>query len=109
MQLGEMQHFNTTSLVEIQPGEMQFGEMQLSHFPLNNCAVLSGPQLGQNTNWQNAPLPGNTYLKTLNNSQKTGDRAFLTYKYAALRNISKNLMYTNPWANNQDRTWFDQI
>jgi len=26
-----MQHFNTTPLVEIQPGEMQFGEMQLSH------------------------------------------------------------------------------
>jgi len=25
-----MQHFNTTPLVEIQPGEMQFGEMQLS-------------------------------------------------------------------------------
>jgi len=31
MQLGEMQHFNTTPLVEIQPGEMQF-EMQLSQF-----------------------------------------------------------------------------
>ncbi|KAL6600155.1 hypothetical protein U3516DRAFT_845011 [Neocallimastix sp. 'constans'] len=30
MQLEEMQHFNTTPLVEIQPGEMQFGEMQLS-------------------------------------------------------------------------------
>jgi len=30
MQLGEMQHFNTTPLVEIQPGEMQFREMQLS-------------------------------------------------------------------------------
>ncbi|KAL6591208.1 hypothetical protein U3516DRAFT_854851 [Neocallimastix sp. 'constans'] len=30
MQLGEMQHFNTTPLGEIQPGEMQFGEMQLS-------------------------------------------------------------------------------
>ena len=30
MQPGEMQHFNTTPLVEIQPGEMQFGEMQLS-------------------------------------------------------------------------------
>jgi len=29
-QLGEMQHFNTTPLVEIQLGEMQFGEMQLS-------------------------------------------------------------------------------
>jgi len=28
-QLGEMQHFNTTPLVEMQPGEMQFGEMQL--------------------------------------------------------------------------------
>ncbi|KAG4108412.1 hypothetical protein H8356DRAFT_1349598 [Neocallimastix lanati (nom. inval.)] len=26
-QLGEMQHFNTTPLVEIQPGEMQFGEI----------------------------------------------------------------------------------
>jgi len=25
-----MQHFNTTPLVEMQPGEMQFGEMQLS-------------------------------------------------------------------------------
>ena len=32
MQLEEMQHFNTTPLVEIQPGEMQFGEMQLSRF-----------------------------------------------------------------------------
>ncbi|KAL6625820.1 hypothetical protein U3516DRAFT_741823 [Neocallimastix sp. 'constans'] len=32
-QLGEMQHFNTTPLVEIQPGEMQFGEMQLSRYP----------------------------------------------------------------------------
>jgi len=29
-QLGEMQHFNTTPLVEIQPGKMQFGGMQLS-------------------------------------------------------------------------------
>jgi len=35
MQLGEMQHFNTTPLGEMQPGEMQFGEMQLSHFLLN--------------------------------------------------------------------------
>ncbi|KAG4092347.1 hypothetical protein H8356DRAFT_1356255 [Neocallimastix lanati (nom. inval.)] len=36
MQLGEMQHFNTTPLGEIQPGEMQFGEMQLSlTFPSN--------------------------------------------------------------------------
>ena len=33
MQLGEMQHFNTTPLVEIQPGKMQFGGMQLSHTP----------------------------------------------------------------------------
>jgi len=31
MQLGEMQHFNTTPLGEMQSGEMQFGEMQLSH------------------------------------------------------------------------------
>ncbi|KAG4101853.1 hypothetical protein H8356DRAFT_1339017 [Neocallimastix lanati (nom. inval.)] len=30
MQLGEMQHFNTTPLGEMQPDEMQFGEMQLS-------------------------------------------------------------------------------
>jgi hypothetical protein len=30
MQLGEMQHFNTTPLGEMQSGEMQFGEMQLS-------------------------------------------------------------------------------
>ncbi|KAG4104556.1 hypothetical protein H8356DRAFT_1329799 [Neocallimastix lanati (nom. inval.)] len=30
MQLGELQHFNTTPLGEMQPGEMQFGEMQLS-------------------------------------------------------------------------------
>jgi len=26
-----MQHFNTTPLGEMQPGEMQFGEIQLSH------------------------------------------------------------------------------
>ena len=32
MQLGELQHFNTTPLGEMQPGEMQFGEMQLSLF-----------------------------------------------------------------------------
>ena len=30
MQLGEMQHFNTTPLGEMQSGEMQFGERQLS-------------------------------------------------------------------------------
>ncbi|KAG4095701.1 hypothetical protein H8356DRAFT_1398192 [Neocallimastix lanati (nom. inval.)] len=35
-QLGEMQHFNTTPLVEMQPGEMQFGEMQLSRFNAEN-------------------------------------------------------------------------
>jgi len=33
MQLGEMQHFNTTPLGEMQSGEIQFGEMLLSqHF-----------------------------------------------------------------------------
>jgi len=31
-----MQHFNTTPLVEMQPGEMQFGEMQLSRYLLLN-------------------------------------------------------------------------
>jgi len=32
MQPGKMQHFDTTPLVEMQPGEMQFGEMQLSPY-----------------------------------------------------------------------------
>ncbi|KAL6621988.1 hypothetical protein U3516DRAFT_744964 [Neocallimastix sp. 'constans'] len=31
MQLGEMQHFNTTPLGEMQPGEMQFGEITMNH------------------------------------------------------------------------------
>jgi len=32
MQPSEMQHFNTTPLGEMQPDEMQFGEMQHSQF-----------------------------------------------------------------------------
>ena len=36
MQLGEMQHFNTTPLVEMQPGEMQFGEMQFGEMQLSH-------------------------------------------------------------------------
>ncbi|KAL6596386.1 hypothetical protein U3516DRAFT_765274 [Neocallimastix sp. 'constans'] len=41
MQPGEMQHFNTTPLVEIQPGEMQFGEMQLSQ--IFGCGAFRQP------------------------------------------------------------------
>jgi len=37
MQLGEMQHFNTMPLSEMQPGKMKFGEMQLSR----NSSIIS--------------------------------------------------------------------
>ena len=41
LQLGEMQHFNTTPLGEMQSGEMQFGEMHHTLEILHNNLIYS--------------------------------------------------------------------